>query len=487
MFLTSSNLTELILKHLKSNCNIFFLLLNLICVGGGILHQERGNFLLQAMLALGLIFAFIPFLSYQIAEQNIDTKMYAATRQAEIAQTAARIFIRENVNNIPYDTTIISGNHFADTLEPYGLPLGFVPRTALGHDIALVIHKTPDVISAYLELRGDKLSELENAELARRIGFYAAPVSDGVDVGIDLQDVFSDIVRRNETDLDNSAFLTDLDMNNFSIKNTGNLFATNGDFVGAQFRTLTITGVENGRKEKNDIKYMQSDKTVFQSKTGEAALTLSKGTLYANSVNARSISLYGNTGNFTTINASVYELSMTAGRASFVGPSKWDVRGSVVASNINFSAERLDISSHLLTMRGQDVYIDEETLEYNSKSGIETNVISASNITMRDQISSALDSGQTGAAILDIRPAGTSLLPDVLVSKIDNDAFAIIDNPSADDDKTTDCKSIINKLEGVYNKQSLAQYLVCQYVYWQRLEKRINIKQCLMAGGSDCI
>ncbi|MEE1029702.1 MAG: hypothetical protein UIC65_01625, partial [Alphaproteobacteria bacterium] len=172
---------------------------------------------------------------------------------------------------------------------------------------------------------------------------------------------------------------------------------------------------------------------------------------------------------------------------SFTGPANWDIRGSVVTNNINFSAERLDISSYLMTTRGQDVYIDEDTLTYNTKSGIETGILYASNITVRDQTSNALNNGQTGAVILDIRPAGTSLLPDVLVSDINNDMFKIIKNTKADDNATIDCKSIINDLDGVYNKQSLSQYLICQYVYWQRLEKRIDIKQCLMAGGSGCI
>ena len=110
-----------------------------------------------------------------------------------------------------------------------------------------------------------------------------------------------------------------------------------------------------------------------------------------------------------------------------------------------------------------------------------------SNITIRDQTSNALSNGASGAVILDVRPAGTTLLPDVLLSSINNDAFAIIDTPSADDGDTVDCKTIITEYEGVYNKSSLAQYLICQYVFWQRLEQRIDIKQCLMAGGSDCI
>ena len=170
------------------------------------MHQQRGSFLFQSLLAVGVIFAFIPFISRQLAERNVDTRMYSATRQVDIAQTAARIFIRENAKNIAYDTTIVSGNDFADLLEPYGLPLGFVPRTPLGQDIVLVIHKTPMSVSAYLELSGGDLTGVQIAELARRIGFYATPVEKKIQVGIELAEIYSDVVRRNETDLDNSGF-----------------------------------------------------------------------------------------------------------------------------------------------------------------------------------------------------------------------------------------------------------------------------------------
>ncbi len=460
----------------------------LTCVGGGIsLHQERGNFLLQALLALGLIFAFIPFVARQMTARNTDTRMYATTRQIDTAQTAARIFIRENANNIPYDTTVIAGNEFADVLESYGLPLGFVPRTALGQDIALIIHKTPVSVSAYLELTGGDLNTLSRAELARRVGFYAAPTDDAVQIGIELSDIYSDVVRRNEPSLENSGFLADLDMGGFVLNNGGNVFTVSGTFDSAQFDTLTISGVESGKKQRNNIKQIATTKAVFQSKTGESALTLSKGTLYADSVSAKTISQFGDTGNLYVADASVYDLSMTAGRTAFTGPSAWNVRGNVVSNYINFSVERLDISSYLNTTRGQDVFIDADTLTYNTKSGIEVGTLYTSNITIRDQTSNALSDGESGAVILDIRPAGTTMLPDVWLSSINNDAFAIIDNPSADDGDTIDCKTIITNYQGVYNKQSLSQYLICQYVFWQRLEQRIDIKQCLMAGGSGCI
>ena len=460
----------------------------LLYVGGGkTLQHQRGNFLLQAMLALALIFAFIPFLAKQLSERNTDSRMYSATRQIETAQTAARIFIRENANNLSYDTTVISGNQFADMLEPYGLPLGFVPRTPLGQDIALVIHKSPVAVSAYLEITGGDLSILERTELVRRIGFYALDDDETIKVGIELQDIYSDVVRRNEPNLDNSGFLTDLDMGNFVFDNAGNVFASNAEFETAQFDTLSITGTESGKKEKNNIENISATKAVFQSATGESALTLSKGTLYADSVTTKTISKFGDTGNLTTGDASMYDFAMTAGQTSFTGPGEWNVRGNVIANNINFTVERLDISSFLNATGGQDVFIDEDTLEYSAKSGLEADTIFVSNITVRDQTSNALDAGKSGAVILDIRPGGTTMLPDALVADVNNDSFDIIEKPSADDAKTIKCESIIKNLDGVYNKQSLSQYLICQYVYWQRLEHRIDIKKCLMAGRSDCI
>lgn len=451
------------------------------------MRSQRGNFLMQALLALTLIFAFVPFIVARVERRDTDSKMYAATRQVELAQTAARIFIRENANNIAYDTTVVSGNAFSDLLEPYGLPLGFVPRTALGQDIALVINKTPTAVSAHLELTGGDLTALERAELVRRIGFYAVDVDSSVNVGIALEDVYSDVVRRNEPDVDNSGFLTDLNMGGFVIDRAGMVLARNGDFETGQFGTLSVTGIENGRRVRSTISAIAADKTVFQSRTGAAALSLTHGTLGVGTLSARTVAKFGDTGNFVSDAASVYDFSMTAGRTGFTGPAQWSVRGNVVSDNINFSVERIEIESFINAARGQDVFVGNDDLEYSTRSGIEVGYLAASNITMRDQTSDALSRGESGAVIIDIRPAGTSVLPDVLLESINNDAFAIIAQPDDDDGKTVDCKSVITSLDGVYNKNSLSQYIICQYVYWQRLEKRIDIKQCLMAGRGDCV
>ena len=452
------------------------------------MSRQNGNFLLQALLALALIFSFIPFFAGRLASRDLDSQMYAATQKVEVAQTAAQIFVRENANDLPYNTTKVSGNTFSDLLESYGLPLGFVPRTALGQDISLVINKTPLAVTAYLELSGGDLSPLQLAELARRIGFYASVSGDIITVGLALDAVYSDVVRRNESDLNNSAFLTDLDMGGYTFDNGGEIFARRGEFETAQIGTLSVFGVENGRNTRNNIESMAANLAVFQSSLGESALSLTRGALHVNNISVRTLSQFGDTGNFTSNAASAYDFAMTAGRTSFYGPLDWTVGGDVISENINFSVERLDIDSYIDASRGQDVYIDPDELEVSSRTGIEAGTVIASNITMRDQTSDALNSGETGLVILDIRPSGTSVLPDVLLDGINNDAFEILAEPTSDSDKTESCRDVIAQLDNRvrYNAKSLSQYLVCQYIYWQRLEQRIDIKQCLLEGGTNC-
>ncbi len=450
------------------------------------MRTERGNFLLQALLALTLVFAFIPFFVSRMAARDNDAQMYAATRQIVLAQTAARIYVRENADKIPYETTTVSGSQFSDLLEPYGLPLGFVPRTALGQDISLVLTKADGNVTAYLDVTGGNLSGVRLAELARRVGYYATPTEKSVLVGLALDDVYSDVVRRNEKNMDNGAFLTDLDMDENRFTNAGSVFARRGEFDTAEINTLSIYGTENGRKEKNMITSIDASKAVFQSATGESALTLSRGTLNADNVDVRTISRFGDTGNFESRVASVYNFAMTAGRTNFTGPSIWNVRGNVVASQINFSVERLEVKSFINAARGQDVYINPDALEYSSRSGIETDSIITSNITLRDQTSTAMMSGSTGAVVLDIRPGGTSLLPDALLDSINNDSISILRDAASDNADTVDCKTIINGMNGRYNQKSLSQYIICQYLFWRNLEQRIDIKQCLLDGRSDC-
>ena len=453
------------------------------------MHREHGNFLLQALLALSLLFVFMPVLTRRMIVNDIDAKMYSSVHQIDTAQTAARIFIRENVNSLSYGQTIIRGNDFADILEPYGLPLGYIPKTAFGQDIYLVIDKDDTGVGGTLMVDGGNLTNMQVAEMIRRIGFYAEKTTSGLMVGIPLSSLYQDVVRRNEPDINNSAFLTDLDMNNFSITNTDVAVGHNVVANTAEFDVLNITGNEIDRNSKNKIQNMTSEKTIFQSKSGGSALTLTRGSLKAKNVYGKTISGYGSTGNFESDSASVYSFDLTAGHTGFTGPLTWDVRGNMETEHIIFSAERLEVGSYLNVSSGQDVYIstDSQDVSYNTSSGIVVNNIVASHVTLRDQTSKALNAGDNGAVIVDVRPASTSVLPDVQISGVNNDGFAILKNPKKDDDTTMNCRSVISAMGETYNSNSLAQHVLCEYLFWARLEQRINAKQCLMAGGSDCI
>ena len=327
---------------------------------------------------------------------------------------------------------------------------------------------------------------MQIAELAHRIGFYAEINSKDIYVHIPIDVMYSDIVNKKETN-ENVGFLSELDMNDNSIDKINILFARNGDFETAQFGTLTLYGMESGSKDKNKISDLFANKTIFQSADGGAALALNRGDLNVGDVSLRTIAKYGNAGAFESNVASVYDFSMTEGRTSFSGPSDWLVRGSLRSDNFSFTVERLDVGAYIDASRGQDVYVDPTSLEYNTKSGIDVKTIYASNITLRDQTSYGLLNGQSGAVLIDIRPAGTSLIPDAYVDTVNNDSFEIIADPKDTEGKTVSCKEIIESLNGNYNSKSLAQNIICQYVFWQRLETRIDIKQCLMNGRNDCM
>jgi hypothetical protein len=218
-------------------------------------------------------------------------------------------------------------------------------------------------------------------------------------------------------------------------------------------------------------------------------LALTRGSLKAKNVFGKTVAQYGSTGNFESDSASVYSFDMTAGRTGFTGPVSWDVRGNLETEHIVLGMERLEVGSYLNVSGGQDVYVsnDSGAISYNSSSGISVGDVIAAHITLRDQTSKALNAGDTGAVIVDIRPASTTVLPDVRVSGINNDGYAILKYPKKDSAEVVDCKSIISGLGEVYNSSSLSQHIICEYLFWARLEQRINAKKCLMAGGSDCI
>ena len=477
-------------------------------------EQSRGNFLLQALLAIALVMAFMPMLAQKMATRKSDLGMSVAAQHINSAARAAREFARFSKDNIKYGAASFADEQFSDLLEPFGLPLGFIPRTNQGQKISLTVAKNDrDEVLTLIVVRGGNLSAPRKKELMARIGPNAAdsgkdgilrgiggweknlndfkikPRPDALYVLAPADDDFSELIRRNAPDPERNRFHTDLDMGGFAIKGASFFSAKNAELDFADFGALAISGSSVDRRFKNKIEVLSVGRATFGSRDGDGALNVSRGDLSAKLVSANSIFRYGALGNIEAGSASLNSLSMAAGRVGFTGSYDWDVGGDVILNNVSLNTERLEISGFINASRGQDVFIDQYELAYSAKSGIEARTVSAAYLTLRDQISSSLAIGGTGAIILDIRPADVSVLPDVLLDTINNDEIRILKNPESDDDSTIGCRDIIPGLPGMppYNQKSVAQNIVCQYIFWQRLERRINIKQCLLEGKGKCI
>lgn len=474
--------------------------------------ESSGNFLTQALLAIALVAAFMPFLARKMSNMQHESTLAAAASQLKSVAAAEKRFLKSDGTRLNYNPTVVAGDDVADMLEPYGLALGFIPKTPFGDDISLLtLRKNDEIIAFVIASKGD-MSRRDAAELARRVGFWGATAENGEIIGatggwkiiakdygirtddtavyirVSAADDYSELVRKNDIAPDKNSFMSDLIMDGNSLRAVGSLVAESGFFDSAQTNALTLYGIEDGRRIKNKIASIYAKKAGFFAENNAAALTVQKGILNADNVSVRTVSRYGDAGNLTADTISVHDFSMAAGRTGFTGPEKWEIKGDAVLENVSLTVERIDINSSINAARGQDVFISDDGLSYNVKTGIESDYVSAANITMRDQTSAAISSGSSGPVILDIRPTGTSILPDAFITSINNDSILI---PSAHDDntgKTITCKSVIDSLniDTNYNKNSLAQNLACKFVLWQRLEKRIDMKKCLMEGRSGC-
>lgn len=476
------------------------------------LSGDGGNFMLQALLALSLVIAFMPFLAKKMSGRNHAAEMTAATRQIKSVVPPVKAFTKENLDSLPYGVKIYERRDFSDALESFGLPIGFVPRTPFGQKISLVSAKNDEDVMIFIRISGGNMSAVERAELAMRLGFWAAepdgtvlrgatggwevdaaefsykPAAGSIYLRVPLSNEFSELLARNPRNIEDNKMHTDLLMGGRDVKNAEDVFAREGNFKSVQAGDFVLSGIADGRKFNNKFGELKMRRPNFQSKDGANALNVTRGTLAAKSVSAQTVSKYGDLGNLTADVVSVNDFSMSAGHTGFTGPEKWEVRENAILENVTIDAERVEISGFLNATRGQDVYIDTENLIYSSKSGVETDFVSATNLTLRDQTSAGLLNGETGPIILDIRPAGVSVLPDAAVAGINNEAFSIIARPDDNYGALTDCRGVVGSLgvSVVYSHTSLAQNIVCRYVFWQRLERRIDIKKCLLEGKSGC-
>jgi len=276
------------------------------------LQEQRGNFLLQVLLALTLVFAFMPFIAKKLASRDMTAKMYAAKTSVETLHNAARIYARENKDSFDCTNTgqpwVLEGTELTNTLEDYGLPKGFIATTSLGQDMSLqIVKKTiacgDDVNKITVDIvvpRGD-LSQYQLAELARMIGFFARAEDDIIRVNVPVDVIYSDIVRRRETN-EQIGFLTDLEMGGcdsdgtncayHNINDVNVLHAERGDLKRAQITMLTLLGEGLNAEGKNVI--LRAGTFRFSRGPNNIALNIDASNFYADHIVLQKIGNYVN-------------------------------------------------------------------------------------------------------------------------------------------------------------------------------------------------
>jgi hypothetical protein len=449
----------------------------------------------------------------KIQDKNASRENAAVVRQIGAAFDAARAFVYEEFDNFPDGIKAFSGDDFVESLEPFGLPLGFQPSTPLGQSVSLVVSKNGRDMFSVLVLHGGKTNELRRAEILTRVGFWGAVIDDdGAVVGatggwraddvpnglilspddilvrVPEDDEFSELVSRSSKKPGKNVFHTDLEMDGRDVSAVGTLSANAGRAKNAAANDFVLSGTESDRKNRNDIGTVRAGSVRFSASDGNP-LTITRSDLKTGLFSAGSIANYGDLPALTAGRLAVRDFNMTAGRSGFAGPAHWDIKTNAFLTNIILSVEKLSIASFLDTSRGQDVFLspdDSNQLEYTAGSGVRATTVKAAHIVLRDQISSDLLAGGSGDALLEIWPAGTSVLQDVLVSGINNDSLNIPISAADNSGKLETCRSIIARFGGRYNQASLSDYVICRFVMLNRIEHRIEIKKCLLGGGTNC-
>lgn len=429
------------------------------------MNNQRGNFLLQTLLALSLITAFMPFFTSKIISRDKTIKIVALVNQIDSIELASRRYIKENINNFEFKTYLLSGNDFIDIMESYGMPLGFIPKTNFNQDISLLIKKDDD-ISAYLKLSGGNLNNLEKSQLKNSISNqYQEKENGDIYITIPIDEEYSDIV--NKVEKNNSFFMSDLNMGEFSIENIKNIITENIETSSLESNLIKILNLD-----KNSLlNKIQTNIAIFKNKNGKSPLNIIQGTLNIDNLNTVSISKYGDSGNLTARNISAFELSMEPEKTSFSIPLNTYIKGNLISNNINYKINKLIIKSSLSVIN-KPTFEDYKNID--KKYGIDAEIISTSNITLRKQTSSYLKNNSNAEILFDIRPASVSFMKDINIATINND-FKVIQN-NGNIYSTEHCSSVIKKLNINYNNNSLSQNIICQYIFWRNLEERINIK-----------
>ncbi|MBO7645193.1 MAG: hypothetical protein J6S57_02730 [Alphaproteobacteria bacterium] len=523
------------------------------------MQNQRGNFLLQVLLALTLVFSFMPFIAKRLASRDMAAQMYSAKQTIETIYNAARLYVYDKKDklNYPADGTalVLTDTDLIVALEPYGVPaMGFNPKTSLDQNITLKIKKEEKTVrlceemwgsepcddestivvpvyNANLIVDGGDLKEYQVAELTRMIGSFAKRDGTQINIVVPVESMYTDVVLRKEPN-NQVGFLTELRMDGCECKpddcscpeldcrcctcnidRIGSLLADKGFFQTARFYTLSVNGDNR-----------QETKVVSAGEGGTLATNLNANTFnfYTNKTNVPALNInsllkIGDKNNSGFVDAGeivkLYYMDATSiNVANEIKMEKfsldedvdmhkeegfhtddkekaciWTISGNFEevsdAKNINLRGDVFTIGNSLYGSSTPEL----NKIEASKENGMHADKIFADEIMVKEASLSELKRyPDSGVKDVEIDLKCVSRIPDINVDRFKdkttyNTAAVIIADPTScsKNTKYTTCGSSLNN-------NSLIGMIVCSYQFWSRLERRVNMKLCEMAGEGCC-
>lgn len=438
------------------------------------MQKQSGNFLLQALLGLTLVFAFLPFFAGKLASRDMTAKLYSVKELVDTAQTAARIYLTEVKDDLPYPAVYVyseapnSNHNFLSTLTKYGLPLGFNPKTIFNQYIDFVIEKNQDaegqpIIDAYLKIPQENMTKMQLAELTRMIGVYAIRNNSTIKVYVPIKEEaeYQEVVLRQEPENANG-FQVDLDMGFNSISG---------------FSQLTVGTEDNGGV--GDVNESQFTNLIFPNEVTIGGLnvlgkaTYKKGLETSGKITVRNlldnVGAIGKDGKIKemyTSEANVGNFYTTP--TATISAANWHIKSEVDAPTLNVTSKYATLGD--IEVEGQG-------------STVETEKIYVGSVEGKDLLFSG---DQQYKPISNANPGGVMEFNDFKVNDINWKNMEIIDNKYSSAPGTKQCIKILGEaLSGInvdeISPSSLSEMIMCKYIFLERLERRIK---AFMAFGS---
>lgn len=442
------------------------------------MRRQSGNFLLQALLGLTLVFAFLPFFVGKLASRDMTAKLYSVKELVDTAQNAARIYLTEVKDDLPYPAVYVyseepnSNHNFLSTLTKYGLPLGFNPKTIFNQYINFVIEKQRDaegqpIIYAYLKIPQGNMSKMQLAELTRMIGVYAIRNNNTIKVYVPIKEEaeYQEVVLRQEP-ANANGFQVDLDMGFNSV---------------SDFSQLTIGTESDG---VGDINESQFTNLIFPNEVTIGGLnvlgkaTYKKGLETSKKITIRNrldnVAIIGKPERIENMYTSDAEIgSFYSTPNTTVSAANWHIKSEVRAPTLNVTSKYVK-------------FVDVNVLAIDSKNfDIETKKIYVGSVEGKDSLFS---SDQQYKPISNVNPGDVMEFDDFTINDINWKNMAIIENKYSSAPGTKQCIKVLGEALSGTNVNDISPFsligmILCKYIFLERLERRIKAVNAFGSGA----